>query len=201
MTSRPNACAAGCGAKRATTSAVAPSRHRCRKCRFASSRCRKTATASPTSRSSRCTRPRSSLRQAMQTPPPRPVPCRRPPASRRPPCVIVSSPTIRQTSRESARSRNGRPSCASSTSCTTGAIITKSNSWPCPGPTASPSATPPTVRRPPARDRRLMTATFRVPANCRIVCAMAVCAAYDLNSEVIRIHDSAEGARTARRLT
>ena len=28
---------------------------------------------------------------------------------------------------------------------------------------------------------------FRVPANCRIVCAMAVCAAYDLSSGVIRI--------------
>ncbi|MBC7619239.1 MAG: DUF499 domain-containing protein [Candidatus Saccharibacteria bacterium] len=28
---------------------------------------------------------------------------------------------------------------------------------------------------------------FRVPANCRIVCALAVCAEYDLNSEVIRI--------------
>lgn len=28
---------------------------------------------------------------------------------------------------------------------------------------------------------------FRVPANCRIVCAIAVCAAYELNSEVIRI--------------
>jgi hypothetical protein len=28
---------------------------------------------------------------------------------------------------------------------------------------------------------------FRVPANCRIVCALAVCGEYDLNSEVIRI--------------
>jgi hypothetical protein len=28
---------------------------------------------------------------------------------------------------------------------------------------------------------------FRVPRNCRIVCAMAVAAAYDLNSETIRI--------------
>ena len=28
---------------------------------------------------------------------------------------------------------------------------------------------------------------FRVPANCRIVCALAVCDAYNLNSEVLRI--------------
>lgn len=28
---------------------------------------------------------------------------------------------------------------------------------------------------------------FRVPANCRIVCAMAVASAYDLNSEIVRI--------------
>ena len=28
---------------------------------------------------------------------------------------------------------------------------------------------------------------FRVPANCRMVCALAMCAEYDLNSEVIRI--------------
>jgi hypothetical protein len=37
----------GCGVKKATTSAAARFRRRCRKCRFANSRCRKTATASP----------------------------------------------------------------------------------------------------------------------------------------------------------
>ena len=37
---------------------------------------------------------------------------------------------------------------------------------------------------------------FRVPANCRIVCALAVCAEYDLNSEVIRIAIPQRGEET-----
>jgi hypothetical protein len=35
---------------------------------------------------------------------------------------------------------------------------------------------------------------FRVPANCRIVCAMAVASAYDLNSEIVRIPIPQKGA-------
>jgi hypothetical protein len=37
---------------------------------------------------------------------------------------------------------------------------------------------------------------FRVPANCRIVCAMAVASTYDLNSETIRIQISQPGPDT-----
>lgn len=37
---------------------------------------------------------------------------------------------------------------------------------------------------------------FRVPANCRVVCAMAVCAAYDLNSEILRITIPQQGEET-----
>jgi hypothetical protein len=37
---------------------------------------------------------------------------------------------------------------------------------------------------------------FRVPPNCRIVCAIAVCTAYDLSSEVIRIQIPQRGQET-----
>ena len=47
MTSRPSACAVGFGVKRAITSAVVRFPHPCRRFRFANSRSRKTATASP----------------------------------------------------------------------------------------------------------------------------------------------------------
>ena len=35
---------------------------------------------------------------------------------------------------------------------------------------------------------------FRVPGNCRVVCAMAVSGAYDLNSETLRINIPQRGA-------
>jgi hypothetical protein len=38
--------------------------------------------------------------------------------------------------------------------------------------------------------------TFRVPANCRVVCAMAVVAAYDLSSEILRIAIPQQGQET-----
>jgi hypothetical protein len=46
-----------------------------------------------------------------------------------------------------------------------------------------------------AHQYRLATydGVFRVPANCRVVCAMAVTADYDLNSETIRITIPQEG--------
>lgn len=38
---------------------------------------------------------------------------------------------------------------------------------------------------------------FRVPSNCRVVCALAVCAAYDLSSEIVRIPIPQQGKETA----
>ena len=66
-------------------------------------------------------------------------------------------------------------------------IIMKWNCLHFQNPMGSPSTTRRTVPRPANVTATTYDGKFRVPATCRIVCAMAVCPEYELNSEILRI--------------